>query len=126
MLSWHQLAGIQDIVRIHGRLNGPHQRNRLFPEFELQEFLFAQPDTMLAGAGATHTDCPLHHSLTQLLYQFIFCRNIRIDKKDIVKVSVADMSKQKRCYVGTSLDIVAGLADAVRQTRNRHTDIGCI
>ncbi len=95
MLARQQFAGIQDIVRIHGRLDCPHQCDRLFPEFQLQEFPLAQPDTMLAGSGTTHANRPLHHSFTQLLYQFIFRRIVRIDQKDIVKVSVADMTKQK-------------------------------
>src|SRR6185437_13723090 len=63
----HDLAGVEDTLRIERLLQRAHGVERLVAEFGLEVFLLALPDAVLAGAGAAHRLRALHQPVHEIL-----------------------------------------------------------
>src|SRR5437762_10089177 len=92
----HDLAGIENVLRIERLLQGAHGVDRLWAKLGLEVFLLALPDAVLAGAGAAHRLRALDQAMHEVLAARHFLRVVDVADQRTVEVAVADMADDRR------------------------------
>src|SRR6266704_5782459 len=113
----YDLAGIHQVFRVDGVLQGRHEIDR-FTQFLPQGLHLAETDPVLAGAGAFHGESAVHDSLVERLGLGELGFAVRPDKDLTVEVAVPDVAEEGDRHRG-ALDVLRGLDYALRQARNR-------
>src|SRR5690348_2439744 len=83
------LSGVHQSVRIERSLDRPHHVHG-FAELVGEVFDLAEPDAVLAGAGAVHGDGAGDHAGLQRLGSFALLGPGGIDQDQHVEIAVAD------------------------------------
>src|SRR4030095_934880 len=95
----HDLAGIENVLRIERLLQGARGVDRLWAQLGLEVFLLALPDAVLAGAGAAHRLRALDQAMHEVLAARHFLRIVDVADQRTVEIAVADMADDRRQQV---------------------------
>ncbi len=109
-------------MRVQRNLDRAHHADGILTVLLIEELLFADTDSVLAAAGATHRQRSCDQAIGQALGLVELRLAFRVDRKDEVKVAVAGVANQ-RADKRRTREICFRFRDAVRQTRYRHARI---
>src|SRR5665213_303613 len=121
-LQGEDLSGVEQVPGIERALDRAHHLYR-FAQFADQPVLLAEPDAVLAGAGAVHGQGPLDQAAVEAFGLQQLFGMAGIDHEDDMEIAVADMAEDRRGNA-RGQKVALGLADAFGQAADRHADIG--